>query len=67
MPDEIASLARIDPAPRHRQPLAGRVLLATVAAISGSLVVNAILVAVGEAVSPAPRATCTSGSLTIQS
>jgi hypothetical protein len=50
MLDEIASLARIDLAPRHRQPLADRVLLATVAAIGGSLVVNAILVAVGQAV-----------------
>ena len=54
MLDEIASLPSIDLASRHRQPLTGRVLLATVAAIGGSLVVNAILVAVGEAVSPAP-------------
>jgi len=37
MLDEIASLARVDLAPRRRQPPVGRVLLATVAAIGGSL------------------------------
>jgi hypothetical protein len=55
MLDEIASLARIDLAPRHRQPRAGRVLLATVAAIGGSLAADAILVAAGEAVFPGTR------------
>jgi Family of unknown function (DUF6069) len=48
--DGITSLARLDFSPRHRQPLAGRVLLATVAAIAGSLAADAILVAAGEAV-----------------
>ncbi len=55
MLDEIASLARIDLAPRHRQPLATRVLLATAAAIGGSLAADAILVAVGEAVFPGTK------------
>jgi hypothetical protein len=55
MLDEIASLARIDLAPRHRQPLTGRVLLATAAAIGGSLAADAILVAVGEAVFPGTK------------
>lgn len=55
MLEEIASLARLDFSPRHRQPLAGRVLLATVAAVAGSLAADAILVAVGEAVFPGTR------------
>jgi hypothetical protein len=55
MLDEIASLARIDLALRHRSPLAGRVLLATVAAIGDSLAADAILVAMGEAVFPGTK------------
>jgi hypothetical protein len=55
MLEEIASLARIDLAPPHSQPLADRVLLAIVAAIGGSLAADAILVAVGEAVFPGTK------------
>jgi len=55
MLDEIASLARLDFAPQHRQPMVGRVLLATVTAIAGSLAADALLVAVGEAVFPGTR------------
>jgi Family of unknown function (DUF6069) len=55
MLDEIASLARLDFAPRHRQPPASRVLLATVAAIAGSLAADAILVAIGDAIFPGTR------------
>jgi len=55
MLDEIASLARLDFAPRHRQPPASRVLLATAAAIAGSLAADAILVAIGEAIFPGTR------------
>jgi hypothetical protein len=50
--EPIASLARLDFSPQHRQPPASRVLLATVAAIAGSLAADAILVALGEAVFP---------------
>lgn len=52
MLDRIASLARLDFSPQHRQPPASRVLLATVIAIAGSLAADAILVAIGEAVFP---------------
>lgn len=55
MLEQIASLARLDFSPRHRHPPASRVLLATVTAIAGSLVADALLVAVGEAVFPATR------------
>jgi len=55
MLEEIASLARIDFFPQHRQPRAGRVLLATVGAIAGSLAADAILVAIGEVVFPGTR------------
>jgi hypothetical protein len=52
MLDEIASLARLDFSPEHRQPSASRVLLATVTAITGSVAADAILVAIGEAAFP---------------
>jgi hypothetical protein len=55
MLDEIASLARLDFAPRHRRPPASRVLLSTVAAIAGSLAADAILVAIGDAIFPGTR------------
>jgi hypothetical protein len=55
MLDEIASLARLDFAPQHRQPPASRVLLATAAAIAGSLAADAILLAIGEAIFPGTR------------
>jgi hypothetical protein len=40
---------------QHRQPPAGRVLLATVASIAGSLAADAILVVIGKAVFPSTR------------
>jgi len=55
MLDQIASLARLDFAPQHRQPPAGRLLLATLLAIAGSLAADAFLVAIGEAVFPGNR------------
>jgi len=55
MLDQIASLARLDFAPQHRQPLAGRLLLATLLAIAGSLAADAFLVALSEAVFPGTR------------
>lgn len=42
--------ARVDFAPRHRQPAPTRVAVATVAAVAGSLLADALLVLVGEAV-----------------
>jgi hypothetical protein len=67
MLEQIASLARLDFSPQHRQPPASRVLLATVTAIAGSLAADAILVAIGERVFPVPGATCISGSRTTPS
>jgi hypothetical protein len=43
----FASLVRVDFAPKHRQPIAWRVVRATVLAIAGCLAADAILVVVG--------------------
>ena len=55
MLNQLASLARLDFSPRHRQPSALRVLLATVASVAGSLAADAILVVIGEAVFPGTK------------
>jgi hypothetical protein len=55
MLNQFASLARVDFAPPHRQPAAGRVLLATIASIAGSLAADAILVVIGKAIFPSTR------------
>jgi hypothetical protein len=55
MLNQFASLARVDFAPPHRQPSAGRVLLATAASIAGSLAADAILVVIGTAIFPSTR------------
>jgi hypothetical protein len=55
MLQQAASLVRLDFSPSHRQPLAGRVLLATVASIAGSLAADAILVLIGEAIFPGTK------------
>jgi len=55
MLDRVAALVRLDFAPRHRQPQVSRVLLATVAAIAGSLAADALLVVIGQAVFPSTR------------
>jgi hypothetical protein len=49
------SLVRIDFAPQHRQPSWPRVLIASVAAIAGSLLADALLVVIGQAVFPSTR------------
>jgi Family of unknown function (DUF6069) len=54
MLEQIASLVRLDFAPRHEQPAWWRVVLATIAAIAGSLIADALLVAVGEHVLHVP-------------
>lgn len=51
----LASVARIDFHPPHAQPKAFRVTLATVAAIAGSLIADALLVVIGQALFPATR------------
>ncbi|MGO9216742.1 MAG: DUF6069 family protein [Streptosporangiaceae bacterium] len=55
MLNQLASLARLDFSPRHRQPSALRVLLATIASIAGSLAADAILVVIGKAVFPSTK------------
>lgn len=45
-------LARVDLAPRHRQPGTAAVIVATLVAIGGSLLADAIVVAVGESLFP---------------
>jgi hypothetical protein len=55
MLNQAASLVHLDFSPQHRQPPGWRVLLATVAAIAGSLAADAILVVIGQAVFPATR------------
>ena len=52
---QLASLVRVDFAPQHRQPSAARVVLATIAAIAGSLAADALLVVIGEAVFPSTK------------
>ena len=49
------SLVRLDFAPNHRQPLAGRVVLATVASIAGSLLADALLVVIAQTAFPSTR------------
>ena len=55
MLNQLASLARLDLAPRHRQPPAARVVLATILSIAGSLAADALLVVIGEALFPGTR------------
>jgi hypothetical protein len=47
--------ARVDFAPRHPQPSAPRVILATITALAGSLAADLVLVAIGRAVFPTTR------------
>jgi Family of unknown function (DUF6069) len=53
--DRSLALARVDFAPAHRPPGAARVLLATAVSLVGSLVADAILVAIGEAAFPSTK------------
>jgi hypothetical protein len=46
---------RVDFAPIHRQPSTPRVIAATIAAIAGSLVSDALLVVIGERVFPSTK------------
>jgi hypothetical protein len=50
-----SSLLNVDLAPRHAQPAPVRVAAATVASIVGSLLADALLVVIGEAVFPSTK------------
>jgi hypothetical protein len=52
MLNRIMTLARLDFAPQHRQPAAGRVVLATLISLAGSLAADALLVVIGQAMFP---------------
>jgi hypothetical protein len=52
---QALSWARVDFAPRHRQPSAAAVVVATVASLAGSLAADAILVAIGTAIFPSTK------------
>ncbi len=49
------SLARVDFSPPHRPPSAARLAIATVAAIAGSLLADALLVFIGETIFPSTK------------
>lgn len=55
MLSRLAAMARLDFAPRHRPPAAGRVLVATAGSIAGSLAADALLVTIGQAIFPSTR------------
>ncbi|HET9072458.1 MAG TPA: DUF6069 family protein [Acidimicrobiales bacterium] len=55
MYNRLAELVHLDFAPRHRQPNGSAVVAATIVALAGSLIVDAILVALGEALWPGLR------------
>lgn len=52
MLNRVLSLAKIDFSPAHRQPSALRVFVATLVAVAGSLIADAVIVAAGVAVWP---------------
>ena len=53
--DRGLRLARVDFAPAHRQPSGPRVVAALALSVAGSLAVDALLVALGEAVFPSTK------------
>jgi hypothetical protein len=55
MPNPLASLVRIDFRPRHGQPRMSRLVLATVAAVAGSLAADALLVVIAQAAFPGTK------------
>lgn len=50
--DRAMARCKIDVSPRHPQPSAGRVVLATLLAVAGSLLADALLVLIGTSVFP---------------
>jgi hypothetical protein len=55
MLDKARELIHLDFAPDHEQPPMGRVLLATAVSIAGSLLADALLVVIAQAVFPATK------------
>jgi hypothetical protein len=55
MLQKALDLVRLDFAPRHEQPPGVRLVLATVVALAGSLLADALLVAIAQAVFPATK------------
>jgi hypothetical protein len=55
MLQKVLDLVHLDFAPEHGQPSGGRVVLATVAAIVGSLLADAVLVVIAQAVVPSTK------------
>jgi Family of unknown function (DUF6069) len=53
--DWALSLGRVDLHPPHRQPAIGNLIMATLAAVIGSLAANALLVALGARVLPSTK------------
>jgi hypothetical protein len=53
--DRVLKLVRVDFAPSHRQPSAGRVLIALVISVAGSLAADAVLVVIGTAIFPSTK------------
>ncbi len=53
--EQVLTWARIDFAPRHRQPSAVMVVVATLASLVGSLAVDAALVAIGTTLFPSTK------------
>jgi hypothetical protein len=49
------SLARVDFSPPHRPPSAARLVIATIAAVAGSLLCDAVLVFIGESIFPSTK------------
>jgi hypothetical protein len=55
MLNKALDLVHLDFAPRHRQPSAGRVVLATIVSVVGSLLADAILVVIAQTVFPSTK------------
>jgi hypothetical protein len=53
--DRALRLARVDFAPAHRQPTTMRVIVASVLSVIGSLVADALLVVIGQAMFPSTK------------
>lgn len=52
---QMMELARVDLNPQHRQPSAARLIVATIVSVLGSLVADAVLVAIGTRVFPSTK------------
>jgi hypothetical protein len=55
MLNRLMTLTRLDFAPQHRQPATGRLVLATLVSLAGSLGADALLAAIGQVVFPSTK------------